>query len=84
MQVDAEWDGVSKAELFGSTRCESGIADVILAIAKATFQGAMVPYPLKEGVVLSVRKTGAAQDRKMIIRTKSAEKKRMSQLTLLV
>lgn len=77
----ASQHGVDKADLYGTTRGESGIAAVRLAVAEATVQGETRAFLLEEGIDLNVALEG---NQEMRTGTSSARRKRMSRTAFLV
>ncbi len=73
--------GVSKAELYGTDRGESGGAAVRLAVAEATVQAETRQFLLQNGIDLSKAASGTVE---MNANTKSAKRKRLSRTAFLV
>lgn len=80
-EVAASRHGVSKADLFGASRGESGVAAVRLAVAEAAIQGETRAYLLENGINLD-RAIKAGEELKAS--TVAAKKKRMSRTAFLV
>lgn len=79
--VVADRHGVSKAELFGTVKGESGEAAVRLAMAEATIQNEARKHLLEHGIDLSMAASDVEQ---MTANTTAGKRKRMSRTAFLV
>lgn len=80
-EIAAEQHGVTKAELLGSGRGESGIAAVRLAVAEATVQGEARAFLKENGINIEVL---GKMDEELNAGTRTAKKKRLSRMAFLV
>lgn len=80
-RIAAEQHGVTKAELYGTSRGESGIAAVRLAVAEATVQGESKAFLLEEGIDLEKAVKGKDDLR---AGTAASKMKRVSRTAFLV
>lgn len=80
-QVIADRHGVSKSELYGADRGESGVAAVRLAMGEATLQGETREFLLSHGIDMGKALAVAAHAN---AKTQAAKRKRMSRTAFLV
>lgn len=80
-EIMTDRHGVSKADLFGTTRGESGIAAVRLAMAEATIQGETKQFLLERGIDLAAATEAAVE---ATATTSTARRKRQSRTAFLV